>query len=438
MLSLRRVAGSPDLTVVLDDDPTGVQAVRDVPVVLQWSPQVLARAAQAQRPSIHVMTNIRSLSPAEAEARTFEAASAAREALPGARLMLRGDSTLRGHVHEEYRAVRHAAYPQRAPVLLVVPALPAAGRVTRGGVHLLVSDGTGRPLHETEYARDGGFAYQSSRLLEWVEERTGGELAGSDGSELPLVELRLRGAEAVCDAIKRAATSGRPAACAPDAESIEDLQAIAEGLRLAERAGVEVLVRSAPTFAGVLAGTLANGLIDPPRANSEGVLIVCGSYVSGTTRQLDHLRVALGVEPIEANVHALVSDDPGPEVRRLARLTSDQLRHRGIALLSTPRQRPAELVDLTAGEQIAGGLADVVSALERLPGVLIAKGGITSHILLERGLRAGEARVAGPIAAGVSLWHVDAGTQPIAYVVFPGNVGGAEHLTHVVQLVAGT
>ncbi len=432
-----RVSDSLDLTFVLDDDPTGVQAVRDVRALLQWSPQLLARAAGAGRPSVHLMTNIRSLAPERAEALTFDAAAAARAALPEARLLLRGDSTLRGHVHEEYRAVRRAAYPHRPPVLLLVPALPGAGRVTRGGIHWLDSDGVSRPLHETEYARDGGFAYRSSRLLEWAEERTAGELAVADGTELPLAELRRRGADAVSAAIMRAATSGRPAACAPDAENIDDLQTIAEGLRHAERAGVDVLVRCAPTFAGVLCGTLAAGLVDPPTVNGEGVLIVCGSYVSGTTRQLDHLRAALGIEPIEADVHALVAHDPRPEVTRLAGLVSRQLEQRRVSLLSTPRHRPAELIGLTAGEQIAGGLADVVASLDRPPRAIIAKGGITSHVVLERGLGAHEARVAGPIAAGVALWQVQARGRPVAYVVFPGNVGGPEHLTHVVQLVAG-
>ena len=79
------------------------------------------------------------------------------------------------------------------PVLLLVPALPSAGRVTVGGVHLFERDGRRTPLHETEFAHDGVFAYTSSRLLEWAEERSGGLFRAGDGRELSLEELRSDG-----------------------------------------------------------------------------------------------------------------------------------------------------------------------------------------------------------------------------------------------------
>lgn len=425
------------VNVVLDDDPTGVQAVRDVAVVLAWTDERLRRAAATGRPAIHVMTNIRSLPAGEAEAVTFAAASAAHSAIPGSRLVLRGDSTLRGHLHEEYRAVRRAVFPQRPPVLLLVPALPAAGRVTIDGTHWLVAEGVRRPLNETEYAHDGCFAYHSARLLEWAEERTGGEMAAGDGTEVPLAQLRDRGPESVCEAIMSAASSGRPAACVPDVETIDDLTAIAQGLVKAEQGGTDVLVRCGPTFAGVLAGTLAQQFVEPPRAGEQGVLIVCGSYVSGTTRQLLHLESDLGIKTIEPDVHALAFGDAQAEVSRVAALARKQLAERGLALVSSPRERPADLVELDAGERIAGGLAEVVAALDPRPHVIIAKGGITSQVVIEHGLHAHEARVVGPVAAGVALWEIESRGQKTEYLVFPGNVGGPDHLTHVAKLVTG-
>ena len=64
--------------------------------------------------------------------------------------------------------------------LLLVPALPASGRVTVGGVHMLERDGARVPLHETEYARDGALSYSSADLAAWADERSGGQLAMSD------------------------------------------------------------------------------------------------------------------------------------------------------------------------------------------------------------------------------------------------------------------
>ncbi len=174
--------------VVLDDDPTGAQAVRDVPVLFDASPDGL-RAAAGER-AVHVLTNTRALAAAEAYAVTRAAAAAAASALPGAPVILRGDSTLRAHVHEEYAAVRDALHPGAQPPLLLVPALPAAGRVTLGGVHRLLVDGAAVPLERTEYARDAHFAYPDARLLAWAEHRSGGALAAAHGRELPLAALR--------------------------------------------------------------------------------------------------------------------------------------------------------------------------------------------------------------------------------------------------------
>ena len=425
------------VNVVLDDDPTGVQAVHDVPVLLRWSAGSIRKASVTGARSIHLMTNIRALAPQQAEAKTFGAVAAALAALPESRIVLRGDSTLRGHLREEYRAVHRAARSRTPPVLLLVPALPAAGRVTLDGIHWITEGGRRLPLHETEYARDGAFSYRTARLLDWAEERTAGEIAAADGTELSLAPLRAGGPAAVGEAILRAAASGRPAACAPDAETLEDLAIIAKGLERAEAEGANVLVRCAPTFAGVLAGTLAEGFIPAPQARERGLLIVCGSYVPGTSRQLAHLQQAMGINAVEPDIYALASEAPHAEVGRVAAIVRHHLTTRGVALVSTPRERPAALVTLDAGERIARGLASVVAMLDPPPDVLIAKGGITSHVVLEHGLRVSEARVAGPVAAGIALWNVRSRGSDIAYLVFPGNVGGADHLTSVVSLVQG-
>ncbi|MBV8952735.1 MAG: hypothetical protein JO179_01285, partial [Solirubrobacterales bacterium] len=236
-------------------------------------------------------------------------------------------------------------------------------------------------------------------------------------------------------AIIEAGAAGGPAACAPDAETLDDLRLIADGLALAEQRDAEVLIRCAPTFAGVLSGTLADGMVEPPPLQDGGLLIVCGSYVSSTTRQLEHLRAQLGLEPIEPDLTALASDHPHAEVSRIARRVDRMLAAGRPALLSTPRTRPEGLLALDAGERIAYGLAAIVEALRRVPAVVIAKGGITSHVVLQEGLRALEGRIAGPVAAGVALWEVESRGRPLSYLVFPGNVGGPSHLTHVVELV---
>jgi uncharacterized protein YgbK (DUF1537 family) len=415
--------------VVLDDDPTGAQTLAGVRVLLAWEPGRIRRALAGRR-CAHLLTNHRALVAERAYEVVRGAAAAALEALPSARLALRGDSTLRGHLLEEYLALRDAALPGRQPPILLVPALPSAGRVTVGGVHYYDRDGVRTPLHETEYARDGVFAYSDARLLAWAEERSQGLLRREDGREIHLTELRARGPEAVADALVELSALGRPAACAPDAETVEDVGVVARGLELALERGARVVVRCAPTFVGVAAGTAAPGLAEPPAAPA-GAVVVCGSYVPATTRQLIRLLEARPGTLVEVDVLALASDDPGPEVARAAAAASELLVRRRLAVVATPRVRPPGTDNLAAGEQIAVNLARVLRAVEPRPSVVVAKGGITSAVTLREGLGALEAEVLGPILPGVSLWQAG----DVAYVVFPGNVGGDTTLAETVRLI---
>ena len=266
--------GFVDAVVALDDDPTGAQTLAGVRALLSWSPGRVASALAGRR-AVHLLTNARALPADAARAVVSSAAAAAVTGAAGAHVLLRGDSTLRGHLREELLALREVADPEGAAPLLLVPALPSAGRVTVGGVHLLERDGVRTPLHETEYARDGAFAYGDARLLRWAEERTGGLLPAAHGRELHLRELRAGGAEGVAAAIADLCAAGRPAAFAPDAETAADLALLAEGYARAAAAGARALVRCAPALVGVLSGTTARGLVPAPSAE-EGVLVVDG------------------------------------------------------------------------------------------------------------------------------------------------------------------
>ena len=240
--------------VVLDDDPTGVQTLSGITVLLDWDAPRIARALVGRR-AVHLITNTRALPPDRVERFVAEAARAAREGAPDASIVLRGDSTLRGHLLEEYLGLRSVVAPEAWPVLLLVPALPSAGRVTVGGVHLFERDGRRTPLHETEFAHDGVFAYTSSRLLKWAEERSGGLFRAGDGRELPLDELRDDGTAGVGRGAA-GAFEGGPTVRARSGRRVPSTtsSAIAEGWRRAVEEGVDVIVRCAPTFAGVLAG----------------------------------------------------------------------------------------------------------------------------------------------------------------------------------------
>jgi uncharacterized protein YgbK (DUF1537 family) len=421
--------------VVLDDDPTGTQAVANVPVLLEWDAPLLSKVAREGARALHLLTNSRAHPPKRAYAITLEAAQAAVAGLGGRRIAMRGDSTLRAHLIEEYRAVSDAAFGGRTPPLLLVPALPHAGRITIGGVHLLECNGRRRPLHETEYARDPNLGYTDSRLVRWAEARSAGFFAASAGREVGLQQLRSEGAAAVAAALLTLSADAAPAVCVPDAENLGDLEAIAEGLRMAEEAGAEVLVRCAPAFVGVYAGTLARGHVAPPREGGP-LLVVCGSWVPSTTQQLSALLVEHPGTLVEVDVGALASSEPEDEVERATREASELLRTGGLAVIATSRTPPSRMWSFESGQRVAANFAQVVARVQPAPAVVIAKGGVTSHVTAQVGLGARVGWVLGPVVDGVALWRLEArdGRQ-VSFVVVPGNVGSERTLLDVVDMI---
>ena len=431
-MTVRHVVGLTNdrRVVVLDDDPTGVQTLAGVRVLLRWDAG-LVRDALAGRRAVHLITNVRALPAEQALEVTAQAARTALAGAPDALVILRGDSTLRGHLREEVLALAGVVTPGRLPPLLLVPALPSAGRVTIGGVHMLERDGRRVPLHETEYASDGVFTYTDARVLAWAEQRTAGLVLARHGRELHLEELRAGGPALVAAALRQLEQAGRPAALVPDVENVSDLELVACGYERALEEGVTALVRCAPAFAGALSGATADGVAPAPRA--ESMLVVCGSYVPTATVQLDALVDAYPGSLVEVDVDTLVSPDPEPEIARAAAAASSLLRAEPVAVLATPRRRPSGTETFAAGERISAGLARAAGRVSPRPTCVVVKGGITSCVTLRDGFGATEADVVGPLLPGVSRWR----TEDLDYVVVPGNVGDKQLLADVVARVLG-
>ena len=210
-------------------------------VVLAPSDEAFDRFFASRDRALWVLTNSRSLAQADAIGcwqRTHDQIDhAAGRAGVAWTPLLRGDSTLRGHVFAEIDAIA-----PRESVTLFVPAFPEGGRTTRDGQQLVRTEGTERNVVDTEFARDVTFGYRSRRLVDWVAE-TG---AGRPATLIPIEVIRSAGADAVRHALE-GATPGT--VIIPEATVVDDLLPVALGLLAAERAGRQVVVRSAATFA---------------------------------------------------------------------------------------------------------------------------------------------------------------------------------------------
>jgi uncharacterized protein YgbK (DUF1537 family) len=181
--------------VIVDDDPTGTQAVSDVDVILRPDRAAFDDFFASAQRSTFVLSNSRALTERAAAALVGHiagtVAAAGRAAGRPATLILRGDSTLRGHVFAEVEAVAPST-----PVLFV-PAFLDGGRFTRGGVHYLQTRNGAVPVADTEFARDPIFAYRSRTLPDWVREVSRGR---RHAITVPLALLRERGPDAVAEA----------------------------------------------------------------------------------------------------------------------------------------------------------------------------------------------------------------------------------------------
>ena len=110
-----------------------------------------------------------------------------------------------------------------------------------------------------------------------------------------------------------------------------------------------------------------------------------------------------------------------------ARLDTD-----GLAVIATPRSRSDD-GSLRSGATVMDRLTEVIGRLRNDVDAVIAKGGITSAAAAIR-LGAQVAQVEGQLAPGIALWSLRLGRdRSMPYVVIPGNVGGPESITDVLD-----
>lgn len=469
-------AAAPKILVVLDDDPTGTQSVADLAVLTRWDVQDFTWAfthisENNTKPAVYVLTNTRSLDPAEAASRNEEVV---RNALAAARLaglsigfVSRSDSTLRGHYPLEpdvIAATVAAETGEATDGVVIVPAFPDAGRVTIGGVHYMRGDaGSLTPVAETEFAKDASFGFANSEMAKYVEEKSHGRFPASDVIVLDLNIIRAGAsaqdptisAKAIADALE-SATNSTPIVA--DIVTENDFRALALGLEEAERRGKKLLYRVGPPFVRGRIGQEVRTALTSEEAyagntpSEAGGLIVVGSHVGVTTRQLNDLTAAhssariieIDVEKLIAGTKTAGEAEADAYIGTVVSDVVDAL-HQGDVIVHTSRLL-IKTDDAAASLEIARTVsAAVVAVVNRTlktfpPRFVIAKGGITSSDVAAHGLEIRHAIVRGPMLPGiVSLWEpVDGPAKGIPYIVFAGNVGDDQSLTQVTRKLSAT
>lgn len=178
-----------------------------------------------------------------------------------------------------------------------------------------------------------------------------------------------------------------------------------------------------------------------------GGLIVAGSYVPKTTEQLASLRTRRGekLHVIELDVSEMIKSPARAAEAVIAAIsdTDAQISAGKDVLVMTSRELVLgvdALSSLSIGGTVAEALVKIVKGLSVQPRYVIAKGGITSSDAATKGLRIKKAVILGQAAPGVPLWRCNEESSKfrgVAYVVFPGNVGGRDTLADLVDAWAG-
>ncbi len=451
-----RARAARRILAVLDDDPTGSQSVRGVQVVTVFDETEYAAALDTASPALFVLTNTRGLDEPDAVALNARiagqlfAVAAARDAELD--LVSRSDSTLRGHVLAELRALddaRRAAVGTGFDVLLLAPAFFEAGRTTVDDIHLVRVDGVDVPAGDTEYARDKTFGFRSSDLKGFLAEKSGGEIDPGDVRSISLDDIRSGGPDRVAELLGGLRGG---VYVVVNAERDSDYDVVALGVARAREAGVSILTRCGPSFVRALAGIEPGEPLEPADIWPEGRrpghgLIAVGSHVSGTSRQVARLRERGTAHEFELQVSQVLGDDAERDahVAQLGAAVGAALASANV-LIYTSREVVAggdSRSSLDIARRVSAALTEVAGlALAARPAWVVAKGGITSHEVAVAGFGVRRAEVAGQLGRGIISLFRPLAARPEAvgmpYVVFAGNVGTADSLADVVALLDAT
>jgi uncharacterized protein YgbK (DUF1537 family) len=443
------IKSSPQIPILvaLDDDPTGTQTCHDIPVLTTWTVQGLVEEFQQTQAGggFFILTNSRALHPPAAKALILEICQNLKQAAALAsksfEVVLRGDSTLRGHFPLEPEAVEETLGQSDAWIL--APFFLQGGRYTIDNVHYVAEGDVLVPAGQTPFAKDATFGYKSSDLRDWVAEKSKGTISSNRVSGVSLTNIRTGGPEKVKEILMSAE---KGSVIIVNAAAEEDMDVVVLGILQASEKGKKFLFRSGAAFVSARLGISPILPISIQTLNPDptrGGLIIAGSYVPKTTSQLKVLREKSGgrLTTVELDVSKLLEspEKREEELQHALTIAEGELSKPQDVLIMTSRKLIVgadEARSLDIGSIVAGALVAFLTRLKTRPRYIIAKGGITSSDAATKGLNMKRATIVGQAAAGVPLWRCDEPTckySGLPYVVFPGNVGGDETLFEVVD-----
>ena len=445
--------------VVLDDDPTGVQAVHDIPVYTDWFPKTLEQAFLEEGSMFFILTNSRSLTKEQTVVIHKEMAeniyAASKKSGKDFIIISRSDSTLRGHYPIETETLRDAfkKYDIQFDGEIIYPFFKEGGRLTVENIHYVKDGDNLIPAAETEFAKDKVFGYHHSYLPNWCEEKTEGKYKAEDVVCISLDDLRKNNTDVITSQLQSVTDFEK---IIVNSTEYSDVAVFIAAFIKATLNGKRFMFRSAAAVTKVLGGVsdqpllTRDQLISSKQGQAEGAdgqyggIVLVGSYVNKTTKQLESLQNSdLPLTYIEFDVQMALKEngliEESDRVRKA--LAAEIMQGRSVAIYTSrtylDMSEQSKEMQLELSVNISTALTNIIEKLTVKPSFIIAKGGITSSDIGTKALHVRRAMVMGQVSPGIPVWLTDADSKfgNMPFIIFPGNVGDEDTLKNVVEML---
>jgi len=443
--------------IIFDDDPTGSQTVYGCPLLLNWDEQNLEKAFKQSSPLIFILANTRALSSVLAVKKTREICSSIKKFFVRQGYskndffyISRGDSTLRGHGVLEPAILAEELGPFHAT--FHIPAFLEGGRTTENGIHYL----NGIPVHKTDFGRDNIFGFSTSDLAKWIEEKSFGKIQAENILHIEIQQLDMAfnnedGFESLLRFLYKLENN---ISVVVDAKLPHHLEILARAIKAVSKEK-RFLFRTAASFINSLSGLPINpkdtaDLVSLKLKNNEFEykpgLIMVGSHIKLATDQLEVLLKDNSCEGLEIQVtkladiftldycqHAILE----LEGTLLSKI-DDIFDMKKVPVLYTSREEmkfSSYSIRMNFGLELAQFMAILVRKITYKLGYIISKGGITTHLLLQKGLNFKQVDLKGQILPGLSIVKSNSDQYDLPVVTFPGNLGNEKTLLESFRLM---
>ena len=222
---------------------------------------------------------------------------------------------------------------------------------------------------------------------------------------------------------------------------MRDLHVVTLGVIRAERAGKKFLVRSSASFVKSRIGQDDYDLLtraEMSESDNGGALILVGSHVPGSTKQLEEVLQLPGMKGIELEVAQVIEgtdvvSNIVEKVDELLTLSSDVTIYTSREVVTG--RSPEEYLEI--GARVTDAMTEIVKKLTVQPRYIISKGGMTSSNVTTNGLGMVRSLVPGQILPGVLVLQLGPESKypGSRLVLFPGNVGGPSAIADVVNIM---